>query len=166
MDNGSLCNTWRRTLDVECPTLIGLNRLPAQTIFVIDGTSTSRQIAEWGSQGVVTSRLAGPRRSFSAETAHREQLSATDVAMSLSEHDLKMVTCDPRHGRCMACCLRYRGDVAPKNVNAVAVMIKTRCTTQHGANAKLECEEELVVYFSWCRRHPLRHGGQYRQFDR
>ncbi len=29
-----------------------------------------------------------------------------------------MVKCDPRHGKYMACCLMYRGDVVPKDVNA------------------------------------------------
>merc|ERR1711939_1182497 len=29
-----------------------------------------------------------------------------------------MVKCDPRHGKYMACCMMYRGDVVPKDVNA------------------------------------------------
>merc|ERR1719223_1221537 len=29
-----------------------------------------------------------------------------------------MVKCDPRHGKYMACCLMFRGDVVPKDVNA------------------------------------------------
>ncbi len=29
-----------------------------------------------------------------------------------------MAKCDPRHGKYMACCLMYRGDVVPKDVNA------------------------------------------------
>ena len=30
-----------------------------------------------------------------------------------------MAKCDPRHGKYMACCLMYRGDVVPKDVNAL-----------------------------------------------
>merc|ERR1711968_128003 len=29
-----------------------------------------------------------------------------------------MTKCDPRHGKYMACCMMYRGDVVPKDVNA------------------------------------------------
>ncbi len=38
--------------------------------------------------------------------------------------------CDPRHGKYMACCLMYRGDVVPKDVNAAVASIKTKRTIQ------------------------------------
>ena len=41
-----------------------------------------------------------------------------------------MVKCDPRHGKYMACCLLYRGDVVPKDVNAAIASIKTKRTIQ------------------------------------
>merc|ERR1719263_1928502 len=40
------------------------------------------------------------------------------------------VKCDPRHGKYMACCLMYRGDVVPKDVNAAVATIKTKRTIQ------------------------------------
>ena len=36
-----------------------------------------------------------------------------------------MTKCDPRHGKYMACCMMYRGDVVPKDVNAAIATIKT-----------------------------------------
>lgn len=42
----------------------------------------------------------------------------------------QMVKCDPRHGKYMACCLLYRGDVVPKDVNAAIAAIKTKRTIQ------------------------------------
>lgn len=42
----------------------------------------------------------------------------------------QMVKCDPRHGKYMACCMLYRGDVVPKDVNAVIATIKTNRTIQ------------------------------------
>ncbi|KAJ0592855.1 putative tubulin [Helianthus annuus] len=36
----------------------------------------------------------------------------------------------PRHGKYMACCLMYRGDVVPKDVNAAVATIKTKRTIQ------------------------------------
>merc|ERR1712086_785966 len=41
-----------------------------------------------------------------------------------------MTKCDPRHGKYMACCLMYRGDVVPKDVNAAVSTIKTKRTIQ------------------------------------
>ena len=41
-----------------------------------------------------------------------------------------MVKCDPRHGKYMACCMLYRGDVVPKDVNAAIATIKTKRTIQ------------------------------------
>ena len=41
-----------------------------------------------------------------------------------------MVKCDPRHGKYMACCLLYRGDVVPKDVNASIAQIKTKRSIQ------------------------------------
>merc|ERR1711862_1051023 len=35
-----------------------------------------------------------------------------------------------RHGKYMACCLMYRGDVVPKDVNAAVATIKTKRTIQ------------------------------------
>ncbi|KAL1116877.1 hypothetical protein AAG570_005346 [Ranatra chinensis] len=42
----------------------------------------------------------------------------------------QMVKCDPRHGKYMACCMLYRGDVVPKDVNAAIAQIKTKRTIQ------------------------------------
>merc|ERR1719215_1932225 len=41
-----------------------------------------------------------------------------------------MAKCDPRHGKYMACCMMYRGDVVPKDVNAAVATIKTKRTIQ------------------------------------
>ena len=42
----------------------------------------------------------------------------------------QMVKCDPRHGKYMACCLLYRGDVVPKDVNAAIANVKTKRSIQ------------------------------------
>ncbi|XP_012866683.1 PREDICTED: LOW QUALITY PROTEIN: tubulin alpha chain-like [Dipodomys ordii] len=41
-----------------------------------------------------------------------------------------MVKCDPAHGKYMACCLLYRGDVVAKDVNAAIATIKTKRSIQ------------------------------------
>eukprot|EP00913_Durusdinium_trenchii_P012831 g12047.t1 len=62
--------------------------------------------------------------------AYHEQLSVAEITMSVFEPASMMVKCDPRHGKYMACCMMYRGDVVPKDVNAAVATIKTKRTIQ------------------------------------
>ncbi|KAH8091459.1 hypothetical protein JL720_5764 [Aureococcus anophagefferens] len=67
---------------------------------------------------------------ISAEKAYHEQLSVAEITNSVFEPAGMMTKCDPRHGKYMACCLMYRGDVVPKDVNASVATIKTKRTIQ------------------------------------
>ena len=53
-----------------------------------------------------------------------------EITMSVFEPAAMFVKCDPRHGKYMACCMMYRGDVVPKDVNASVATIKTKRTIQ------------------------------------
>ena len=53
-----------------------------------------------------------------------------EITSACFEPANQMVKCDPRHGKYMACCLLYRGDVVPKDVNAAIAHIKTKRTIQ------------------------------------
>ena len=59
-----------------------------------------------------------------------EQLSVAEITNAAFEPSSMMAKCDPRHGKYMACCLMYRGDVVPKDVNASVATIKTKRTIQ------------------------------------
>merc|ERR1712203_291038 len=53
-----------------------------------------------------------------------------EITSACFEPTNQMVKCDPRHGKYMACCLLYRGDVVPKDVNEAIATIKTKRSIQ------------------------------------
>ena len=67
---------------------------------------------------------------ISAEKAYHEQLTVAEITNACFEPANQLVKCDPRHGKYMACCLLFRGDVVPKDVNAAIATIKTKRTIQ------------------------------------
>jgi len=67
---------------------------------------------------------------ISAEKAFHESLSVAEITSTVFEPSNMMTKCDPRHGKYMACCLMYRGDVVPSDVNAAVATIKTKRTIQ------------------------------------
>ncbi|RWW64094.1 hypothetical protein BHE74_00028689 [Ensete ventricosum] len=103
LDNEAIYDICRRSLDIERPTYTNLNRLVSQ----------------------VSDTL--PNESLNVFTA---QLSVAEITNSAFEPSSMMAKCDPRHGKYMACCLMYRGDVVPKDVNAAVATIKTKRTIQ------------------------------------
>ncbi|GCB78464.1 hypothetical protein scyTo_0020110 [Scyliorhinus torazame] len=62
--------------------------------------------------------------------AYHEQLSVAEITNSCFEPDNQMVKCDLRRGKYMACCLLYRGDVVPKDVNAAIAIMKAQRSIQ------------------------------------
>ena len=67
---------------------------------------------------------------ISAEKAYHEQLTVSEITYACFEPANQMVKCDPRHGKYMACCMLYRGDVVAKHVNAAIAQNKTKRTIQ------------------------------------
>jgi len=127
VDNEALYDICRRNLDIERPTYTNLNRLIAQIISSLTASlrfdgALNVDLTEFQTNLVPYPRIHFCLSSYapviSAEKAYHEQLSVAEITMSVFEPASMYVKCDPRHGKYMACCLMYRGDVVPKDVNA------------------------------------------------
>ena len=64
------------------------------------------------------------------EKAFHESFNVSNITNACFEPTNQMVKCDPSKGKYMACCLLYRGDVVPKDVNAAIAAIKTKRNIQ------------------------------------
>jgi tubulin alpha len=139
LDNEAIYDICRRSLDIERPTYTNLNRLISQ---IISSLTTSLRfdgainvdVTEFQTNLVPYPRIHFMLSSYapviSAEKAYHEQLSIPEITNAVFEPSSMMAKCDPRHGKYMACCLMYRGDVVPKDVNAAVSTIKSKRTVQ------------------------------------
>ncbi|VDK43533.1 unnamed protein product [Anisakis simplex] len=108
VDNEAIYDICRRNLDLPRPTYTNLNRLIAQVI----------------------SSVTASLRFDGALNVDLTEFQVFEITQQCFEPGAQMVKCDPRHGKYMACCLLFRGDVVPKDVNASISQIKTKRTIQ------------------------------------
>ncbi|XP_045170348.1 tubulin alpha-1 chain-like [Mercenaria mercenaria] len=139
VDNEALFDICNKRLDVERPSYTNLNRLIGQIVSSITASlrfdgALNVDLTEFQTNLVPFPRIHFPLTTYSpiisAEKAYSEQLSVAQIANDCFETSNQMVKCDPRQGKYMACCMLYRGDVVPKDVNAAIAAIKTKRAIQ------------------------------------
>ncbi|TNV78712.1 hypothetical protein FGO68_gene9876 [Halteria grandinella] len=127
-DNQALYDISIRNLDLERPSFSNINRLIAQMI--------SCQTTSLRFEG---SLIPFPRLHYliasyapllSMQKAYHETITVEQMTNSVFEPSSMMAQYNPSHGKYFACCLMYRGDVTPKDVNAAVATIKTNSTIQ------------------------------------
>merc|ERR1712013_683935 len=90
VDNEAIYDICRRNLDIDRPSYNNLNKLIGQIV-----SSITASLRFDGALNV----------------------DLTEITNACFEPANQMVKCDPRHGKYMACCMLYRADVVPKDVN-------------------------------------------------
>ncbi|KII62673.1 Tubulin alpha-1C chain [Thelohanellus kitauei] len=138
-DNEAIYEVMKRTCDNETPSYTHLNRYTAQIMSVMTASlrfdgSLNVDLNELQTNLVPYPRIHFPLVSYhpvvSERRASHEQMSITELTTACFEPANQTIKCDPRSGRYMACCLLYRGDVAPKDVSTAITHIKSRRTVQ------------------------------------
>ena len=144
MDNEAIYQLCQTNLDIERPTYTNLNRLIGQVISSITASlrfvgALNVDLNEFQTNLVPYQRIHFPLVTYapfiSAEKAQHEKSDVDEITKACFEPANQMVKCDPRDGKYMSCCLLYRGDIVPKDVNAAIAAIKTK---------------KSVNFVSWC----------------
>lgn len=133
-DNEALYDICQTNLQIDRPGYLNLNRLLAQvvastTISLRFAGSMNVDLNEFQTNLVPYPRIHFPLISYSPllakEKVFHENNSIKQMTNNCFEPNNCMMKCDPRNGKYMACCMLYRGDVVPKDINDTISLIKT-----------------------------------------
>jgi len=139
LDNEAMYGICKNQLDIERPTYTNLNKLIAQVVSSLTASIRFEGALNVDMTEFQTNLVPYPRIHFmltsyapmiSSAKAYHEKLSVPELTSAAFEPPSFMAKCDPRHGKYMACCLMYRGDVVPQDVNNAVATIKTKRTIQ------------------------------------
>ncbi|KAL6073087.1 structural constituent of cytoskeleton [Balamuthia mandrillaris] len=139
LDNEAIYDICRYKLGKQQPSYTSLNRLIAQII-----SSLTASLRFDGSLNVDMNEfqvnlVPYPRIHFllcsyapivTPERAGHERMTVSELTSTVFDPSQMMAKCDPRHGKYMAVCMMYRGDIVPKDVQASIAQIKTNRSIQ------------------------------------
>ncbi|KAG8234059.1 hypothetical protein J437_LFUL013555 [Ladona fulva] len=160
VDNEAIYEICKRNLNIDSPTYFNLNAIIAQCVSSVTASLRFEgvlnvDLCEFQTNLVPYPRIHFPMTSYapiiSAEKAFHEQFSVGDLTTACFHPHNQMVKCDPQKGKYMACCLLYRGDVVPQEINRAIATIKSKkhiqfvdwCPT--GFKVGINCQPPTVI---------------------
>ncbi|XP_055377900.1 tubulin alpha-1C chain-like [Condylostylus longicornis] len=133
VDNQAIYDICNKRLNVDRPHYMHLNRLMSQVVSSITASLRFQGVLNVDMTEFQTNLVPYPRIHFPVasyapflpiEKTNHESLSINELTMELFEQDNQMVKCNPIDSKYMACCILYRGDVVPKDINSAIATIK------------------------------------------
>jgi len=139
LDNEAIYDICHDKLRLEKPTYTNLNRLIAQVISSLTASLRFQGALNVDINEFQVNLVPYPRIHFllcsyapitTPDRAKHEKLAVPELTSAVFEPGSMMAKCDPRHGKYMAVCMMYRGDVVPKDVSASIAKVRTQKTVQ------------------------------------
>ncbi|KAL7644342.1 UNVERIFIED_CONTAM: hypothetical protein RMT77_005169 [Armadillidium vulgare] len=144
VDNEAIYDLCRKELNITRPTYTNLNRMIGQVVSSITASlrfdgALNVDLTEFQTNLVPYPRIHFPLATYapvvSADRAQHDNFDVSSITAKCFEPTHQMVKCDPSKGKYMACCLLYRGDVVPKDVNHAIGLIR---------------QKKSIAFVDWC----------------
>lgn len=135
VDNEAIYEFVQQKLGIERPRVEKLNTVISQVVSSITASlrfdgSLNVDINEFQTNLVPYPRIHFPVTAYSpivsSDRAHHEGISVSEITADCFKPSNQLVRCDPKSGKYIACCLLYRGDVVPKDVNHAISTIRLK----------------------------------------
>ncbi|XP_049529534.1 tubulin alpha-4 chain-like [Anopheles darlingi] len=139
LDNEALYEVCDRGLHVPEPTYTNLNRLVAQAMSSITASlrftgAINVDLLEFQTNLVPFPRIHYPLVTYAPLVAvsrgEHEQPTTVELTQQCFEPANQLVRCDPQAGRYMSCCMLYRGDVSPLDINRAVQELRAKRSAQ------------------------------------
>ncbi|XP_050689856.1 tubulin alpha-1 chain-like isoform X1 [Eriocheir sinensis] len=137
VDNEAIYDLCQRGLGIMRPTYTNLNRMIGQVVSSITASlrfdgALNVDLTEFQTNLVPYPRIHFPLATYapvvSADKAQHDNFDVRTITAKCFEPNQQMVKCNPQEGKYMACCLLFRGDVVPKDVNGAIAELRTKRT--------------------------------------
>ncbi|XP_044010508.1 tubulin alpha-4 chain-like isoform X2 [Aphidius gifuensis] len=139
VDNEALYDVCRRKLGLDRPNYSSLNRLISQVVSSITASmrfngALNVDLSEFQTNLVPYPRIHFPICAYapvsSTAQVDHNTMTVAELTTECFEPNNLLAKCDTMSGKYMACCLLYRGDVVPKDVNFAIAYIKQKKSIQ------------------------------------
>jgi len=135
VDNGAIYDIAQRSLGIASPSYADLNCLIAHAIADVTVSLRFQGDLNMDLNEFQTNLVPFPRMHFpvishapivSRENATHSELNTLEITNAVFDPENQLVKCKLQTGKYMSCCLLYRGDVTPRDINAAIAQIKSR----------------------------------------